>query len=154
MASDTHHHDDHDHGVGHVVPLKFLALIGGALLFLTWLTVAVMAIGLGEFNIYLALAIAAVKASLVVLFFMHLFWDRPFNAFIFVTSIAGVAIFMAFALKDSSEYSPSIEEYRLVELSGGDSMKVQDQLTATQQAIEEARAASEHGDGHGGGEDH
>ena len=55
-------------GLGHVVPLWLLAAVFGALLLLTGLTVAVAHVDLGNMNLYLALGIATVKATLVVLF--------------------------------------------------------------------------------------
>ena len=85
-------------GLGHVVPLWLLAAVFGALLVLTGLTVAVAQVDLGNLNLYLALAIAAVKASLVVLFFMHLFWDRPFNAMIFIGCLLFVSLFIGITL--------------------------------------------------------
>lgn len=117
------HTDDHTHGhgVGHVVPIKLLIAVGTALLILTWITVAATKVDLGDANIYIALAIAVVKASLVALFFMHLIWDRPFNGFILVTAFAFVALFIAFALTDSLEYRQEVSDYRMVELMGGDS---------------------------------
>ena len=88
-------------GLGHVVPVWLLATVFGALLVLTGLTVAVAHVDLGNLNLYLALGIASVKASLVVLFFMHLFWDRPFNAMIFIGCLLFVSLFIGIALTDS-----------------------------------------------------
>ena len=82
------------------MPLWLLAAVFGALLMLTGLTVAVAQVDLGNLNLYLALAIAAVKASLVVLFFMHLFWDRPFNAMIFIGCLLFVSLFIGITLTD------------------------------------------------------
>ena len=87
-------------GLGHVVPLWLLAAVFGSLLVLTGLTVAVAHVDLGNLNLYLALAIATLKASLVVLFFMHLFWDRPFNAMIFVGCLLFVSLFIGITLTD------------------------------------------------------
>ena len=142
-AAESHEeHDDHDAHVGHDVSFKFLALIGVALLVLTWMTVAVMNIDLGrEGNVFLAMAIAAVKASLVALFFMHLFWDRAFNGIVFVTSVAAVALFIALAMTDSFEYRSLQNQYRLVELQGGDATKVQEQLTATEEEVQKVLEA-------------
>lgn len=92
--------------VGHLVPVSTLVATGVSLLVLTVITVAVRWIDLGEANIIVALLIAFVKASLVALFFMHLRWDRPFNSFTFVGSIAFVALFMGFALLDVHAYRP------------------------------------------------
>ena len=106
-ASHSDHTHDEDHPlVGHLVPISTLVATGAALLVLTFITVAVRWIDLGSANIIVALAIAFVKASLVSLFFMHLRWDRPFNSFTFVGSIAFVALFMAFALLDVHAYRP------------------------------------------------
>ncbi len=87
-------------GLGHVVPLWLLAAVFGALLVLTCLTVAVAQVDLGNLNLYLALAIAALKASLVVLFFMHLYWDRPFNAMVFIGCLLFVSLFIGITLTD------------------------------------------------------
>jgi cytochrome c oxidase subunit 4 len=87
--------------LGHVVPVWLLAAVFGALLVLTCVTVAVAHVDLGNLNLYLALGIAAVKASLVVLFFMHLFWDRPFNSMIFIGCLLFVSLFIGIALTDS-----------------------------------------------------
>jgi len=88
-------------GLGHVVPLWLLAAVFGGLLVLTCLTVAVAQVDLGNLNLYLAMAIATLKAALVVLFFMHLFWDRPFNAMIFVGCLLFVSLFIGITLTDS-----------------------------------------------------
>jgi cytochrome c oxidase subunit 4 len=51
--------------------LGFYLLIGAVLLVLTITTAGVAFINLGPFNPVVALLIATIKASLVVLFFMH-----------------------------------------------------------------------------------
>ena len=135
---DSHGHDGHE-GVGHLVPAKFLIATCLALLVLTALTVAAAkvdftAYGFPDLNIIVALAIAVIKASLVCLFFMHLFWDRPFNAFILVAAIAFVGIMIAFAMTDTFEYRDATEQYRLVELQGGDSSAVQEKLAELEAA--------------------
>jgi len=107
MSHSSDSHGDHEQ-VGHVAPLRALLGTGIALLVLTWITVAVAAIDLGEANIYIALGVAVVKASLVALFFMHLRWDRPFNGIVFCGSIAFVALFLCFAMTDTRAYRPDI----------------------------------------------
>jgi cytochrome c oxidase subunit IV len=95
-------HSAHSHaGLGHVVPVWLLAAVFAALVALTGLTVTVAHIDLGNLNLYLALAIAAVKASLVVLFFMHLFWDRPVNSMFFIGCLMFVTLFIGITLTDS-----------------------------------------------------
>ena len=97
------------HGVGHIVPIKTLVATGLALLVFTLITVWAAKIDLGELNIWIALVIAVFKASLVVLFFMHLRYDRPFYGIVFLTSVAFVALFISFALTDTKEYAPDVD---------------------------------------------
>ena len=125
------------HEVGHVVSVKYLFATCAALLVLTMLTVAAAQVdftkyGLPEMNIVVALAIAVIKASLVCLFFMHLFWDRPINAYIIIVALAFVGIFIAFAMTDTFEYRADQQQYERVELKGGDSKDVQTKLLELQ----------------------
>jgi cytochrome c oxidase subunit 4 len=60
----------------------WLALLAG-----TGITVAAAFINLGPFNTIVALAIATIKATLVVLFFMHLSESHGVNRLVFVVSI-------------------------------------------------------------------
>ena len=109
MASHAQHSHDHAHGephtlVGHLVPYSTLFATGGALLVLTVITVAARYVDLGEANIYLAIGIAVVKATLVSLFFMHLRWDRPFNLMVLVGSMLFVVLMMIFCMMDVGQY--------------------------------------------------
>ncbi|MGB7731135.1 MAG: cytochrome C oxidase subunit IV family protein, partial [Candidatus Acidiferrum sp.] len=61
---------EHEH-TEHIVPPGTYLVIILTLMCLTALTVAVAYIDLGRFNIVAALGIATIKATLVVLFFMH-----------------------------------------------------------------------------------
>ena len=68
------HSDSHSHGheeVGHIVPEKTFKKILVCLLLLTIITVAAAQVDLGKWNIVGALVIASVKATLVILVFMH-----------------------------------------------------------------------------------
>ena len=101
-------HDPH-HGVGHVVSLGLLAKVFAALVILTVITVAASELNFGEFNLIVALAIAVVKASLVVLFFMHLYWDKPFNSIVFIGCLIFVALFISLALLDTNQYKSTVQ---------------------------------------------
>jgi cytochrome c oxidase subunit 4 len=148
MADHPHHpqnpfepHEDPVHGVGHVVKPKILIATALGLLVLTFLTVTAAKIDfsqmdLKELNIFVALAIAVVKATLVCLFFMHLRWDRPFNAFILVGSLSLVALFISFAMTDTTEYKG--------EIIGGESQEIQMKLDALMKAEAGAQAAEAH----------
>jgi cytochrome c oxidase subunit 4 len=93
--------------VGHVVPLPVLFAVLGTLLVMTFVTVAVSWFDFGRFNLWIALAIAVFKASLVLLFFMHLKYDKPFNAIVIIVSMVLVMLFIAIALTDTRQYEPS-----------------------------------------------
>lgn len=99
-------------GYVHILPLPLLFAVFAALIALTVLTVVVTWFDLGSWNLILAMAIATVKASLVALFFMHLRYDHPFNALIFVTALVFMALFISLTLQDTMQYQPDIQSWR------------------------------------------
>jgi cytochrome c oxidase subunit 4 len=92
----------------HVVSVRLLGTVLIALLAMTWLTVAVTRFELGNLNLWTAMAIATVKATLVALYFMHLRWERPVNAIFFIGSLLFVAIFVGLALMDTRQYQDAL----------------------------------------------
>ena len=88
----------------HVVPPKLLLAVYGVLLVLTLITVKVTDFELGNFNVWVALTVALIKASVVALYFMHLRWDSPFNGIILIAALFFVTIFIGVAVLDSREY--------------------------------------------------
>jgi cytochrome c oxidase subunit 4 len=92
----------------HVVPIKVLAAVWLVLLVLTWLTVSATKADLGSLNIVIALAIAAVKCGFVVLYFMHLRYDKPFHAVVFVVALLFVFLFITLALLDTGQYKADL----------------------------------------------
>ncbi len=98
----------HGHALAHVMPLRALAAVWIALLFFTFLTVAATKLDLGHFNLWIAMAIATVKAILVALYFMHLRYDRPFNAIVFMSALLFLALFVGIALTDTQSYQPEL----------------------------------------------
>jgi cytochrome c oxidase subunit 4 len=110
------HHATDDHGHAHVMPLPLLFAVGGILLLLTAVTVWVTAVDLGRSgNLVIAMVIATIKAILVCLYFMHLRWDKPFNALVFATSLLFVALFISITMLDKFEYEKDIEEMYLLD---------------------------------------
>jgi cytochrome c oxidase subunit 4 len=104
MASTTDHHDDH-HGISHVASVKVLIGTGGTLLLLTLVTVLATKIDFGPaINLGIAMAIAVVKATLVILFFMHLKYDKIFHSVVFLSAILAAALFVGFTLMDTGQY--------------------------------------------------
>lgn len=106
MASTDHHdhHDDH-HGISHVASTKVLLGTGGSLLFLTIVTVLATKVDFGQsMNLAIAMFIAVIKATLVILFFMHLKYDKIFHTVVFLSAILAAALFVGFTLMDSGQY--------------------------------------------------
>src|SRR6266498_5226392 len=97
------HHDDHGHGLAHVATIKTLVATGGTLLLFTLVTVISSKIDFGgsSINLAIAMVIAVTKATLVILFFMHLRYDRLFHSVVFVSAILAGSLFVGFTLLDS-----------------------------------------------------
>jgi cytochrome c oxidase subunit 4 len=71
----------------HVVPQKVYLLVFAALLCLTLITVDVAFYNFGLLNLYIALAIATTKATVIVLYFMHVKYS---SRLIWIFAIAGL----------------------------------------------------------------
>ena len=107
MATSTDSgHADHDHGLAHVATIKTLLATGMTLLFLTIVTVISSKIDFGgaSINLAIAMVIAVTKATLVILFFMHLRYDRLFHSVVFCSAILAASLFVGFTLMDSGQY--------------------------------------------------
>jgi cytochrome c oxidase subunit IV len=112
--SGSNHSHGHEAGISHVTPMRLLLGVWGALMVLTVITVGVTVVDLGgQTNLIVAMAIATIKAGLVVTYFMHLRWDRPFHTLIFLGSLLFVSLFISMTLLDKSEYEGDIQEMYL-----------------------------------------
>lgn len=108
MAQDKQHgksehggaHAEH-HGIGRYVAI-WLILLG-----FTALTVATGKTDLGQANIFIAMAIALTKATLVVLFFMHLWDEGGVNRLVFVVSVFFAVLLMLGVFGDVMTRLPS-----------------------------------------------
>lgn len=96
------------HGV-HAVPRRVLSGVYGILILCTIITVAVSKVDLGPANIWAALLIAVIKGGLVVMYFMHLRWDSPFNGIVILAALFFVSLFIGLALLDSHTYQPQMK---------------------------------------------
>ena len=85
----------------HILPLKTYLAVAGALFVLTAITVAVAQFHFGEFNLLIAILIAAVKSTLVALYFMHLKYDNKLYLTLFVMSLVFLAIFISITMLDT-----------------------------------------------------
>ncbi|HKC24294.1 MAG TPA: cytochrome C oxidase subunit IV family protein [Thermoanaerobaculia bacterium] len=95
MASQTSGHGaDHAGSIG-----LYLAVFVG-LLVLTATTTAIAFVDLGPFNNVAAIGIAAVKATLVVLFFMHMKGSPKMVPIVFLSGIVWLLVLLAITLSD------------------------------------------------------
>ena len=87
---------------GHVTPLKVYVGIFLTLMVLTGVTVAVAYVNLGQFNKVVALGIASFKATLVVLYFMHVKYQSRLTKLMVVSGFFFLAILLGMTMIDYS----------------------------------------------------
>ena len=92
MASEEHRQ--------HVIPIGVYVGIWAILMFLTGLTVFVSFIELHDWNIVLALLIATIKGTLVVLFFMHLFYSSKLTKVTVIAALFFLFLLLALSMTD------------------------------------------------------
>ena len=90
----THHEE-------HIVSPKIYGIIFGALLIFTGITVGASYLELGVFNAVVALAIACIKAVLVILFFMHVKYSSRLTK---LTVAAGFFTFLVLITMSMTDY--------------------------------------------------
>ena len=84
----------------HVVPPRVYFGVFTALIVLTATTTAVSFVDLGPWNSVVALAIAFLKATLVVLFFMHVKYSPRLTQVVIAGGLFWLAIMIALTLSD------------------------------------------------------
>ncbi|MEW6051533.1 MAG: cytochrome C oxidase subunit IV family protein [Candidatus Zixiibacteriota bacterium] len=85
----------------HILPIRVYLAVGTALLVLTAVTVWVAGHDYGEYNLIVAMIIAAVKASLVAAYFMHLRYDNKVYLAVFVGALLFLAVFIILTMLDT-----------------------------------------------------
>jgi cytochrome c oxidase subunit 4 len=84
----------------HIVSRKIYFAIFGALMVLTVITVLVARVDLGALNNIVALTIAVIKATLVVLYFMHVRYSSRLTWVFVLAGLFWLFILMAITLTD------------------------------------------------------
>jgi len=85
----------------HVTSKAFYVALGISLLVLTAITVGAAFVNLGPFNPVVALLIATIKATLVVLFFMHVKGaSEKMTAVVVISGFFFLAILLALSMAD------------------------------------------------------
>lgn len=141
VAPAADHHDHGDHALGHDnspeairKEIKKYLLVFGALAVLTVITVAISQLHLPTHEaIILALIVAAVKASLVAAFFMHLISEKKL-----IYAVLGITVFFFGLMIWGPSHHHSNAEHQW---PGYD-------LNAHKAPAPEHEASGEHGSGH------
>src|SRR3954470_3658251 len=98
-------HDDNGHGA-HAHSAKMYSVTFAVLAACTVLTFTAAQHNFGEWSFFIAMLIATIKASFVVLFFMHL-WDQPGpNRLTMSIAFVFVGVLITFTLADASTRFP------------------------------------------------
>jgi cytochrome c oxidase subunit IV len=84
----------------HIVPTRTYYLIFLTLMVCTAITVAVAFIDLGPLNVVVAMTIAVLKATLVVLFFMHVKYSTQLTWAVVAGSVFWLGILLVMTLGD------------------------------------------------------
>ena len=84
----------------HVVPTRIYYVIFAALMLFTALTVAAATVDLGRMNVVVALTIAVLKATLVLLYFMHLRYSPKLTGLVVVAAFVWLAILIGLTMSD------------------------------------------------------
>ena len=84
----------------HILPTRVYYTIFAILLFCTYLTVQIAFFDLGRLNAIAALAIAAFKATIVILFFMHVKYSTRLTWAVVLGSIFWFGILVALTMGD------------------------------------------------------
>ena len=85
---------------GHIVPVRIYLAIFATLMVLTGLTVWVAFYDLGALNTLVALGIAVTKATLVILFFMHVKYSSRLTWMVVGSGFVFLAIMIGFTVAD------------------------------------------------------
>src|SRR5881396_3019513 len=84
----------------HILPKRVYYTIFGILIFCTYLTVQIAFLDLGRLNAVAALVIAVFKATLVVLFFMHVKYSTRLTWAVVVGSVFWLGLLLALTMGD------------------------------------------------------
>jgi cytochrome c oxidase subunit IV len=85
---------------GHILPTRVYYTIFAILIFCTYLTVQAAFIDMGVFNTVAALTIAVFKATIVVLFFMHVKYSPKLTWLVVIGSVFWLGILLAMTMGD------------------------------------------------------
>ena len=108
-GSAAHDGAEHDEGEHHGPGLGVYFGVFGALLVLTGVTVAAAFTDLGHFSAFVAVGIAAVKATMVVLYFMHVRYSTRLIGLYAASGFLFVAILLGITMSEVADRRPQPE---------------------------------------------
>jgi len=144
---DAHGHKDHGHTIVSVATLRtvlalllfFTLLTVGATLVEVWVADTFNVLIPQWVNVFVALSIAAVKTTIVVMFFMQLKYDNPLNTMIFVFTLLTVCFFLGFTALDLGNRG-TIDRFKEGHIQvGGTGLKHTEAKAITQWAADAAK---------------
>jgi cytochrome c oxidase subunit IV len=91
---------DHAEHTGHILPKRTYYIIFGILMLCTYLTVQIAFFDLGALNTVAAIGIAVFKATLVVLFFMHVRYSTHLTWAVVLGSLFWFGILIVLTMSD------------------------------------------------------
>lgn len=94
------------HATPHVVPVRLYLAVFAVLLALTAVTTAVAFVDLGRMNVVIMLTIAMVKATLVVLYFMHVRWSDQLTWLVVGAAVAWLLLLVVLVTGDLAIRGP------------------------------------------------
>jgi cytochrome c oxidase subunit 4 len=95
--------------MSHIASVTSYLVIFGTLMVMTAITVAVAYVNLGELNKVVALGIASFKATLVILYFMHVKYSSRLTKLVVVSGFFFLMILLGLTMADyaSREWLPA-----------------------------------------------
>jgi cytochrome c oxidase subunit IV len=93
-------HEEHSASGEHIVSPKLYLGIFGFLMLMTFLTVFAASIDLGWANPVVALVIATMKATTVILFFMHVKYSPRMTQLVIISALFFLALLLGLTLTD------------------------------------------------------
>ena len=91
---------EHTEEKHHDVGFRMYFFVWFALVLLTGVTVGASYLNLRQMAIFTALLIATVKVSLVLLYFMHLRFEKPMYSYMLLTALGTYGIFIGLTFSD------------------------------------------------------
>jgi len=97
VMADNSHDNSHGHPEN---PIKYYIGVFALLMVMTVLTYTIALRDLGKYNALVALTIAVIKATAVVLIFMHVRWSSRLTQVIVVSAVFWLLIMLSFTVSD------------------------------------------------------